>query len=184
MVALTPHASASFTFAPAATSKLRRIQIAHARRKHQRGLAPVRDRLVVREIAVRRNRHHVGPDIGLQVEIGVVRQQHLHHFGMLLRYGPHQRRLAARAVRIRIRALREQLFDDVGIARARSHHHRRFARQQRAGSDWRPLPAASSTMAELPFSLAGHSGVTPRSVAAFTLAPARISRSALSRSSR
>ena len=35
-------------------------------------------------------------------------------------------------------------------------------------------------MAELPFSLAGHSGVTPRSVAAFTLAPARISRSALS----
>ncbi len=30
-----------------------------------------------------------------------MRQQHLHHFGVLLRYGPHQRRLAARAVRIR-----------------------------------------------------------------------------------
>jgi hypothetical protein len=47
-------------------------------------------------------------------------------------------------------------------------------------------PASRSffTIAPLPFWLAVQSGVAPRSFVAFTLAPARINRSALSRSSR
>ena len=47
-------------------------------------------------------------------------------------------------------------------------------------------PASSSrfTSARLPLRLAAQSGVTPRSFAAFTFAPPRISRSAFARSSR
>ena len=48
---------------------------------------------------------------------------------------------------------------------------------------WRPLLVLGAINAALPFWLASQSGVAPRSLAAFTLAPARISRSALSPSS-
>ncbi len=66
--------------------------------------------------------HHIGPHVGKKIEIGMVRQQRLYNFRMLLRNSPHQRRLPSRAVRIRIRAFGKQQFDDFGIAGARGHH--------------------------------------------------------------
>ncbi len=47
-----------------------------------------------------------------------------------------------------------------------------------------PDSSSSCTIAELPFTLAIQIGVAPRSLAAFTLAPARMSIWAMARSSR
>ncbi len=111
--------------------EFRRGKIAHPRGEQQRGVAPVRDGLVVLGKTVRRHSHHFVPGFRASLHVGAVREQHLHDVGMLLRHRPHQRRLAARRVRIHVRVLVEQLFNDVRIARASGHHHRRLAFQER-----------------------------------------------------
>ena len=183
-VALTPQASASFTFAPAATSSFADAR-SPTRAANISAVSPPCGivRLYSRH-AVRRHGHHLAPDLRARVHVGAVREQHLDDVRMLLRDGPHQRRLAARAARVDVGALREQLLDDVGVARARGDHQRRLAGEQRQRSDSAPACSSRRTIAALPFRLAVQSGVAPRSLAALTLAPARISRSALSRSSR
>ena len=182
-MALTPQASASFTLAPAATSSFAEARSPTRAANINAVSPPCGIALLYARIAVRRHRHHLAPHFRAGLNIRAVRQQHLHHFGMLLRYRPHQRRLAARAVRVHVRALGKQLFDDLGIARPRGHHQRRLARPAAPAFGFAPASSSLRTMAALPFWLAAQSGVTPRSLAAFTLAPARISRSALSRSS-
>ena len=99
---------------------------------------------------MRRHRHHIGPDIGFKVEIGMVREQHLDDIGMLLRHRPHERRLAARAMHIRIPALSEQQFDHFRVPRARGHHDGSFP-ARRAAFGFAPASRSFLTIAVLPF---------------------------------
>ena len=103
------------------------FHIAHARGKHQRRFAAVRNHFVVAQIPVRRHGHHLAPDVGPGVKVRTVRDQRLYDVRMLLRCCPHQRGLAARAVCVHVRAAGDQLLDNRGIPAARGHHQRRFA---------------------------------------------------------
>src|SRR6267143_745306 len=117
------------------------------------------------------------------MNIGTVSEQHLHDLGMLLRDRPHERRLAPCTTRVHVGALGDQLLYNCSIARAGGDHDGCFAGQQggvRIGAGIK----RRRTITSLPFWLAVHSGVTPRSLAVFILAPARINRPALSTSSR
>ena len=53
---------------------------------------------------MRRHRHHLAPDLRARVDVGAMREQHLDDVGMLLRDGPHQRRLAACRVHVHVGA--------------------------------------------------------------------------------
>ena len=92
----------------------RRRQIADARGEHQRGVAALRDRAVVVRIPMRRHRHHFVPDLRPRVDVGAVRDERLHHVGMLLGSGPHQRGLTARAARVQVRARISEYFPQRG----------------------------------------------------------------------
>ena len=120
-VALTPQASASFDVRAGRDEQLRRCEIADARREHQRRVAAVRNRPVVFEAGRAASTaitslHIVRP----RVDVGTVRDEHLDDVGMLLRDGPHQRGLPARRADVDLGALRQQLFDDLGVARVRA----------------------------------------------------------------
>ena len=63
-----------------------------------------------------RHRHDLAPGVRAGMNVGSVRDEHLHDVGMLLRDRPHQRRLAARGARIHVGPFGDQLFDDDGTA--------------------------------------------------------------------
>ena len=50
------------------------------------------------------------------MDVRAVREQHLDDIGVLLRHRPHERRLFARAARVHVGALGDQLFDHDGTA--------------------------------------------------------------------
>ena len=153
--------------------QLRRLQIADARREQQRRVAAVGDRAVVVEDAVREHGHHLAPRIGPRVDVGAAGDQHLDHRRVLLRDGPHQRRLAARRARVRGRrpSRRADRRPRRCPVRAATISGVSPARSALFGS----APACSSrrVIAALPFWAASQSGVAPRSFAALASAPAR-----------
>ena len=101
-------------------------------------------------------------------------KQQLDDIGVRLRNSPHQRRLAARAARIGVRALREQA-STAAVFPDRDATISGVSPETSAALGLAPASSKRFTSAALPFVLAAHSGVTPRSFAAFTFAPARIS---------
>ena len=164
--------------------QLRGGKIADARRKQQRGIAAMRNGAVVVKIAVRRDGHHLGPGIPSAHGHRHVREQRLHDFRMFLRRPPTSMP-SGRARRARyVGAFRKQLFDDVGIARCERPPSAASRRASSVAFGLAPAASSRRTIAALPFWQAVHNGVAPRSFAAFTFAPARIRRSALSTSSR
>ena len=165
--------------------QLRRLEIADARGEHQRRVAAVRNRPVVLRQAVRRHRHHLAPHVRARVHVGAVREQHLDDVRMPSAPTAHISAVWPRAPRaLTLAPLASSSSTTSALPEREADHQRRFAERAARGSDWRRPRAAASTIGALPFRLAFHSGVAPRSLAALTLAPARISRSTLSRSSR
>ena len=65
------------------------------------------------------------------VNVHAVCEEHLDHVRVLLRHGPHERGLTARAPRFHARALVDQHFDNDGIAGAGGNQERRLAREER-----------------------------------------------------
>ena len=126
--ALVLSGSVSLTFAPAARSALIVSTLSLARREQQR--RPAEDRSVVdvrarldqqlhrRGVAFVRGPHQrrlLLPAF-LGVDVGAVRQQHLHGVDLAGAGRRHQRRLAFRQRRVRIRAGLEQLLDHRRVA--------------------------------------------------------------------
>ena len=164
--------------------QLRRGEIARARGEHQRRVAAVRDRAVVVGMTMWRDGLHLAPGVRARLDVGAGREQHLDHLGMLLRHRPHERRLASRRACVHVGTASEQLLEPRPRSPSGPRPSPAFRHAAASHSDWLRPPAAVRTIAGLPLTLAVQSGVAPRSLAAFTLAPARISRSALSPSSR
>ena len=130
VVALTPQASASFTFAPPPTSSFA-DSTSPKRAANSRAVSrSVRDDLVVLRQAVRRHRHHLFPFRRSRMHVGAVRDEQLDDVRMPLRRRPHQRGLLTCRASVRVGALGEQQRDDVGFAGSRRNHQRCFAGQQ------------------------------------------------------
>ena len=111
--------------------QLRRHQIADPGRKHQRRVAAVRNHPVVFGKTVRRHGHHLAPALRARMDVGSAGEQHLDDLWMFLRDRPHQRRLAARAARVRVAPLASSCRDGGDLPDAGGDHQRRLARKQR-----------------------------------------------------
>ncbi len=65
---------------------------------------------------MRRHGHHLTPHVRPGMDIGAMREQQLDDLGVFLRNRPHERCLTARASRVHVGALGQQLFDHGRIA--------------------------------------------------------------------
>ena len=97
--ALVPAAAVSSTSAPAATSARAVSNVAVARREEQRRRAAVPHAEVSARIGVAGGVLELLPDPGAGVQVGAARGQQAHDVGVLLSRRPHQRGLAAFALR-------------------------------------------------------------------------------------
>ena len=156
-----PAADRMFTFTPARQQEARAFQFSLTRREVQRGETLS----------------------GASLRVGPVVDQHPDHVRMMFRRGPHQRRLM----------LQRLLRVHVGPGGNQQPHARRslpVPAQVMIGVSpvaiavfgLAPAFSSRSTSAAFPLVHASDSGVMRRSLAAFTSAPARINRSAISRS--
>ena len=163
-----------------------RDEIAHPRRKDQRGVPPASDlNDVVGMIpGFRCGLDHLGPGGGPRVQVGPMLEQHRHDIGVLLRDRPHQGGLSPPTLRrIDVGPRHEELLDDTrGTATRRCHQG--VSPERSVALALAPDCKSRSTMAALAFSQAIQSGVTRRSFTAVTSAPWRIRTLTVSASSR
>ena len=109
----------------------RRVHVADARRKQQRGLVAGGNLLVVRQVSVRRHGHDLTPLCRAQRDVGAVGDQDSDDVWMLLRHCPHQRGLASGTARVDVGALVQQRSDDVRLAGLCGDHQRGLTGKQR-----------------------------------------------------
>ena len=95
-----------------------RIHGATASRKHQGGVAAVWNLALVLRLTVWRHRHDLAPHVRRRVDVSAARQQRGHHVSVLLRRGPHQRRLPPGRACVRPGPVLEQKFHDARRAGA------------------------------------------------------------------
>ena len=119
-----PYGSDRSTSAPPATSGSTHAT-QPSRAAYSSGVNPPVCMILMRGSAVTRRSQSCAR--AARVDRGAVLEQQANHVGMLLRRGPHQRRLPAeRLARIHARAVLEQHARRIDAARARDDHQRRL----------------------------------------------------------